>query len=165
MNLFVLLAAATAAFRPTDPLRNPFWPTDFEYTEKDLQPITTVPMVDINARPTESEDKAGVTGAAVAALARNTRVVSPRNWSEAAKKLHFRGKTSVVDVMTGVKRTAFFINGNTYGVGDLISVNHEGRRFTWRIRQRADTKTLRLEQVRVVDLPEDKQKKQEGKKK
>ena len=157
--------AAAPEFQPTDPLRNPFWPVDFDYDEKDLQSITTVPIVDLNQPTPEDEERIGASAAAAAALARSSRVISARSWAEATKALHFKGKTSIVDVMTGKRRTAFFINGNTYGIGDFISVNHEGHRFTWRIRQRTDMETLMLEQIRVIRLPDEEDQKKEGKSK
>ena len=156
-------AAATIAFKPTDPLRNPFWPVDFDYDEKDLQAITTVPIVDVTQATAEDEERTAATACAAAALAMSSRVISPRTWSDATKLLRFKGKTTVVDVMTGKKRTAFFINGNTYGIGDFISVNHEGHRFTWRLRQRTDLDTLMLEQIRVVKIPDDAEPPKEGK--
>ena len=156
-------AAATVAFKPTDPLRNPFWPVDFDYDEKDLQAITTEPIVDVTQMTNEDEEKTAATAGVAAALAKSSRVISPRTWSDATKLLHFKGKTTVVDVMTGKKRTAFFINGNTYGIGDFISVNYEGHRFTWRLRQRTDLETLMLEQIRVVKIPDNAEPPKEGK--
>ncbi|MBO7720996.1 MAG: hypothetical protein J6T01_01165 [Kiritimatiellae bacterium] len=147
--------AAAAKFQPTDPLRNPFWPVEFDYEENDLQPITTVPMVDVTARVSEDEERAAATAGAAAAIARTSKTISLKSWSDATKALHFKGKTTVVEVMTGKKRTAFFINGNTYGIGDFISVNHDGHRFTWRIRQRTDMETLMLEQIRAIKLPDE----------
>ena len=169
MTPFSLLAAlavkAPEPFQATDPLRNPFWPVDYDYAESELEPITTVPVVDVKAMTVEEDPGTGASAAAAAKLAKSSMATSARNWSDATKALKFSGKTIVVDKKAGISRTAFIINGNTYGTGDLISVNHNGRRYTWRILQRTDMETLKLEQVRVVDLPTDDADKTQGEKK
>ena len=43
------------------------------------------------------------------------------------------------------------LNGN----GDLISVNHEGHRFTWRVQGLTEGATLRLIRVRARDVDDD----------
>lgn len=170
MNSILLIAAlslsttnAPAAFEPTDPLRNPFWPVDYEYSIEDLESITTNPVVEV---VTSYEDEGSLTAAkakAAAELAKSSMIISSRTWTEATKELHFRGKTTIFNPETGKRKTAFYINGNTYGIGDLISVNHNGRRFTWRIQQRTDMETLKLEQVRVISLPDEDNDTKEGK--
>ncbi len=149
---------ASAKFTPTGPLLNPFWPTSFKFKPEDLEPITNVPTVDLTPKVEEVVDNAAKTAsdAAAALLAKTTKKeITQRDWAAATKTLKFTGKTSIKDVMTGERRTAYMINGKIYGINDFISVNHNDHRFTWRIGTRTDTDTLKLEQIRVVEVTDE----------
>ena len=82
------------------------------------------------------------------------QVVSTRSWAEARKTLRISGTTTVTDAK-GRKRHSVIINGLTYGDGDLISVNHEGHRFTWRVQGLTEGATLRLIRIRARDVDDD----------
>ena len=41
------------------------------------------------------------------------------------------------------------LNGLAYGDGDLISTNHGGRRFTWRVKGLTEGATIKLTRVRA----------------
>ena len=41
------------------------------------------------------------------------------------------------------------INGLAYGDGDLVSVSHNGRRFTWRVKGLTNKDTIKLVRVRA----------------
>ena len=143
MNAGILFLAALA-------VRNPFWPIGYE-GEREV--ITAEPKVEVQAAAgTEGEGEE--TAAAAAALAATSQQISARHWQEARKTLRISGTTVVTDQKTFRQRQSVIINGYTYGDGDLISVNHGGRRFTWRIRGLTDGATLRLERIRVKELEE-----------
>ena len=46
------------------------------------------------------------------------------------------------------------LNGLAYGDGDLISVNHNGHRFTWRVKGLTNRDTIKLVRVRVKTIEE-----------
>lgn len=147
MNAGILLFAALA-------VRNPFWPIGYE---GELEVISADPKVEIqSAAAAEGEEIAtAATAATAAALAATSQKTSARRWQEARKTLRISGTTVVTDQQTFRQRQSVIINGYTYGDGDLISVNHEGHRFTWRIRGLTEGATLKLERVRVKELEED----------
>lgn len=145
MNTLVLTLAAIA-------VRNPFWTIGYEGVREE---ISAEPKVEVTTTVTDGEDTA--TAATAAALARKSQVVSTHHWAEARKTLHITGTTTVT-ANNGTKRHGVIINGYTYGDGDLISTNHEGRRFTWRIQGLTEGATLKLIRVRAKDIEEDESK-------
>ena len=87
--------------------------------------------------------------AATAAMAaRSSQTVSSRHWIEARKTLRIGGIAVVTD-NDGRKRQCVMINGLAYGDGDLISTNHGGRRFTWRVKGLTEGATIKLTRVRA----------------
>lgn len=143
MKLFLPVIAAIA-------VRNPFWPIGYEGVREE---ISANPKVEVQTAPlAEGDDTA--TAATAAALARNAKTISSRHWAEARKTLRVTG-TATATAANGAKRHGVIINGNTYGNGDLISINHEGRRFTWRIQGLTEGATLKLARVRAKDIDDD----------
>ena len=143
MNALILSLAAIA-------VRNPFWTIGYEGVREE---ITAEPKVEVAVTPNaEGEDVA--TAATAAALAKSSQVISGPHWAEARKTLRITGTTTVT-ARNGTKRHGVIINGFTYGDGDLISVNHDGRRFTWRVRGLTEGATLKLVRVRARDLEEE----------
>ena len=146
MNAVLAMLAAIA-------VRNPFWPIGYEGARV---PITADPVVEVtSASVHESDSEESQTAASAAAMAQRERAISSRSWADARKTLRISGTTVVTDTATGRKRQSMIINGNTYGDGDLISVNHDGRRFTWRVQGLTEGATLRLVRVRVRQLEEE----------
>ena len=142
MNAFMILFAAIA-------VRNPFWPIGWEGVR---EPIQADPVVEVTA-PAETAADDTATAAAAAELAKNSEKVSNRSWKEAQALLKVTG-TAVVTGKLGERRESLIINGRTYGYGDLISVNSDSMRFTWRIREVTKNGTLKLARVRVKKLEE-----------
>ena len=144
-GLFPILLAAVA-------VRNPFWPIGHEGVK---ETISTEPKVEI-AAASESDDTttAGAEAQAAAQAKVAAQVVSSRTWVEARKTLRISGTTTMTDA-NGRKRHSVIINGLTYGDGDLISANHEGHRFTWRVQGLTEGATLRLIRIRAKDLDDD----------
>ena len=134
-------------------VRNPFWPIGYEGTKEE---ISDEPKVEVRAPATETDDTAtaGAEAQAAEQAARAAQVVSSRTWAEARKTLRISGTTTVTDDK-GRKRQSVIINGLTYGNGDLISINHEGHRFTWRVQGLTEGATLRLTRVRVKDIEDE----------
>lgn len=86
--------------------------------------------------------------AAARAEAERKREISREDWKKAMKSLKI-GNPAVITTQDGQKRSTISINGNIYGDGDLMSVTHEGVRFTWRIQGLAGGEKLRLERLKA----------------
>lgn len=149
MNVLLpLLAAATVA------VRNPFWPIGYEGVK---EVISTEPKIEAPAVAASEVDDTATAGAEAQAAeqaAIAAQVVSSRTWAEARKTLRISGTTTITDAK-GRKRNSAIINGLTYGDGDLISINHEGHRFTWRVQGLTEGVTLRLIRIRAKDIDDD----------
>ena len=86
--------------------------------------------------------------AAEKAKAERKREVTREDWKKAMKSLKI-GNPAVITTQDGKTRSTISINGNIYGDGDLMSVTHEGIRFTWRIKGLAGGEKLKLERIRA----------------
>ena len=86
--------------------------------------------------------------AAAKAEAERKRVITPEDWKKAMRSLKI-GNPAVITTQDGKMRSTISINGNIYGDGDLMSVTHEGIRFTWRIKGLAGGEKLKLERLRA----------------
>ena len=150
MNLTLPFLIAAVA------VRNPFWPIGYEGVKEE---ISAEPKVEVHVSATETDDTAtaGAEAQAAEQAARAAQVVSSRTWAEARKTLRISGTTTVTDAK-GRKRQSVIINGLTYGNGDLISINHEGHRFTWRVQGLTEGATLRLTRLRVKDVEDEESK-------
>ena len=142
------LAAAVA-------VRNPFWPIGYEGTK---EAISAEPKVEIAAAAAPDTDETATAGAVAQAAAQAeaaAHTVSARSWAEARKTLRISGTTTVTD-RKGRKRHSAIINGRTYADGDLISINHDGHRFTWRVQGLTEGATLKLYRLRAKDIDDEK---------
>lgn len=95
----------------------------------------------------EAAEKAAKEAAAKAEAERK-REIGPEDWKKAMKSLKI-GNPAVITTQDGKTRSTISINGNIYGDGDLMSVTHEGIRFTWRIKGLAGGEKLKLERLRA----------------
>lgn len=144
--LLAILAAATI------PLRNPFWPVGYRGTP---EPIGDEPRVRVAAEQAAAEEEAEAdTGAAAAAFAAAAQdaddaKAAERRWIAARKSLRIGG---MMKSSGDARRQSVAINGRVYGDGDLVSANHDGWRFTWRVRRITENKTLQLVRVRAREL-------------
>lgn len=150
-------ALTTLAIFAAVAVRNPFWPIGFDGVK---EAISDEPKVEAAAPAAagEADDDTATGGAAAqaAALAElDAHTVSARHWAEARKTLRISGTTTVTD-RKGRKRHSVIINGLTYGDGDLISINHDGHRFTWRVNGLTEGSTLRLYRIRAKDIDDEK---------
>lgn len=142
-----LLLAAVA-------VRNPFWPIGYEGVKEEISATPKVEMASADGSDTDDTATAGAVAQAAAQAELAAQVVSSKSWAEARKTLRITGTTTVTDIK-GRKRQSIIINGLTYGNGDLISVNHEGHRFTWRVQGLTEGSTLKLIRVRAREVDDD----------
>lgn len=96
----------------------------------------------------EAAAKAAAERAAQEAEAERKREISGEDWKNAMKSLKI-GNPAVVTTQDGRTRSTVNINGNIYGDGDLMSVTHDGIRFTWRVKGLAGGEKLKLERLRA----------------
>ena len=144
MNTFVLIAAIA--------VRNPFWPIGYEGVR---EVISAEPTVDLKAAAsTEEETATAATDAIAAQAAQTTQVNTSRLWIEARKTLRIGGIATVTD-NDGTRHNCIMINGLAYGNNDLISVNHENHRFTWRVQGLTKGETVKLTRIRMKTLEDD----------
>ena len=142
MNCLLILAAIA--------VRNPFWPIGFD-GEREI--ISAEPKIDVSVATAPTDEDTATAGA----VARSSQTISERHWSEARKTLKTSGIT-VVTGQDGTRRQCIMLNGLAYGDGDLVSVNHNGRRFTWRIKGLTEKDTVKLVRVRAKTIEETKPK-------
>lgn len=144
MNTLLLLAATVA-------LRNPFWPIGYEGIR---EIITDEPTTVVKAATATDTDETA-TSVTAEALAEAAETVTPRHWTAARQTLKIGGIV-LAKQKDGSTRQSVMINGHAYANGDLISINHASRRFTWRVQGLTGGNTLRLERIRarrLTDLP------------
>ena len=150
MNLLVPIALLA-----TIPLRNPFWPVGYT---GEREPIVDEPRVKVAAAANdtpEEDTKTSVTAEAIAAAEADEAEGGQgldRLWIKARKSLRI-GSTLKLGGENG--RQAVTINGKIYSDGDLVSFNHNGYRFTWRIRRLTDNNTLKLIRIKARELESD----------
>lgn len=142
MNCLLILAAIA--------VRNPFWPIGFE-GEREI--ISAEPKVDVSVATAPTDEDTATAGA----VARSSQTISDRHWSEARKTLKTSGIT-VVTGQDGTRRQCIMLNGLAYGDGDLVSVNHNGRRFTWRVKGLTEKDTVKLVRIRAKTIEDTKSK-------
>ncbi len=136
----VLLASAIL-------LRNPFWPIGYE---GEREAISAEPRVAVKAAPEPKEEVQTAKSQQESRQMEMKRDTS-RNWVAARKTLRIGG-TVLAKQPDGSTRSSVFINGRDYVDNDLVSVNHDGHRFTWRVTGLTGKGTLKLERVRSRPL-------------
>ncbi len=148
-SLILLFAAATI------PLRNPFWPVGYRGTP---EPISDEPRIRVAADANAAAEDDSKTSASVEALAAAARDANDaqameRRWIGARKSLRVGG--AMMKASGEKHRQSIAINGFIYGDGDLVSINHNGWRFTWRVKKLTENKTLQLVRVRARELEDE----------
>ena len=147
MNL--LLATALLA---TIPLRNPFWPVGYTGEREAIVDEPHVKVAATTEETAEEDTKTSVTAEAIAAAeadAADNGQGLDRLWIKARKALKIG---STLKAGGADSRQAVTINGKIYADGDLISFNHNGYRFTWRVRELTGNNTLKLLRVKAREL-------------
>ena len=128
-------------------LRNPFWPIGFEGEREE---ISAEPRVSVKSAP-DTKEEVQTAKSQQETRQRDMKRDMSRSWIAARKTLRIGG-TIYAKQPDGSMRSSVFINGRDYADDDLVSVNHEGHRFTWRVTGLTDKGTLKLERVRSRPL-------------
>ena len=129
-------------------LRNPFWPIGYEGEREE---ISAEPRVVVKAAPEAKDEKEETARAQQETRQMIMERATSRNWAAARKSLRIGG-TVFARQPDGSTRSSVFINGRDYVDNDLVSVNFEGQRFTWRVTGLTGSGTLKLQRVRVRPL-------------
>ena len=139
---FILIAALL--------LRNPFWPIGYEGEREEISAEARV----TEKTPPPPEPKEEVVQTAKSqqeTIQKEMARATSRNWIAARKTLRIGG-TALAKQPDGSTKSSVFINGRDYVDNDLVSVNHNGHRFTWRVTGLTENGTLKLERVRARPL-------------
>ena len=163
-------------------VRNPFWPIGYEGTRETISPevrerpkpaivdpaklpppITAAERAARDAAKAAAEkaakeaaekaaaEKAAKEAAARAEAERKKREISSVHWAAARATLKFGGRVKLRED-DSIQNTSVVINGKVYSDGDLISITHDSRRFTWRVEGLSDNNKLKLVRVRAKYL-------------
>lgn len=147
MSTAAFILAATVA------LRNPFWPIGHNGEREAISPE---PKFTAKQEAAALEEDVQ-TGLDIASAAERENAVQGgsdnKMWIAARNSLKFSGCSLRINGENS--RQAIMINGKVYGDGDYVSINFEGMRFTWRIKNLTEGKTLKLKRVRMRSLSED----------
>lgn len=93
-----------------------------------------------------AREKAEKEAAARAEAERKKREITEAHWAAAKKALVFGGYMKLREA--GVRECmSIVINGHVYVDGDLVSVTHDSRRYTWRIEGLSDKNRLKLARI------------------
>ena len=128
-------------------LRNPFWPVGYEGEREE---ISAEARVTVKAAP-DTKDEIQTAKAQQETRQKALERSTSRNWVAARKSLRIGG-TVLAKQPDGSTRSSVFINGRDYVDGDLVSVNFEDHRFTWKVTGLTGNGTLKLERVRSRPL-------------
>lgn len=103
----------------------------------------------------EAAEKAAREAAARAEAERKKREITDDHWVAARKSLTFGSRMTFRD--EGRERMSIVINGMDYTDGDLVTIIHNSRRFTWRFVGLSELNKVRLEPVssEYVEQPKD----------
>ena len=147
------------ALLATIPLRNPFWPIGYTGEREAIFDEPHVKVTATTEETAEEDTKTSVTAEAIAAAEAEDSKSGQgldRLWIKARKALRI-GSTLKLGGDNG--RQAVTINGKIYADGDLLSFNHNGYRFTWKVKQLTDNNTLKLVRVKARELESDSEEK------
>ncbi len=160
--------------------RNPFWPMGYEKVREKTPPHarqkpapagTPLPRPVISAAEKErlaaeraardkaekeaaekaAREKAEKEAAERAEAERKKREITGSHWDAARKALKFGGRVKLREDDAS-SSSSVVINGKVYADGDLISITHDSRRFTWRIEGLSDKNKLKLVRLRAKYL-------------
>ena len=163
----------------TNGVRNPFWPMGYEGVRetispnvrkkpKKAEPKKAPPAMTVAERKKLEAEKAAAEkaakeaaekaarekaekGAAERAEAeRKKREITGAHWDAARAALKFAGRVKLREDAN--ENSSVVINGKVYADGDLISITHDSRRFTWRVEGLSDKSKLKLVRIRAKYL-------------
>ena len=160
----------------TNGVRNPFWPIGYEGVRETISPnVRPKPKpapakAEVKAPPPRpvvsaaekaaaekaakeaaekaAKEKAEKEAAARAEAERKKREITGAHWDAARAALKFGGRVKLREGDEHAN-SSVVINGKVYADGDLISITHDSRRFTWRVEGLSDKSKLRLVRIRA----------------
>lgn len=161
----------------TNGVRNPFWPIGYEGVRETISPNarpkpkpSPAKAVEAKAPPRRpvisaaekaaaekaakeaaekaAREKAEKEAAARAEAERRKREITGSHWDAARAALKFGGRVKLREDDEHAN-SSVVINGKVYADGDLISITHDSRRFTWRVEGLSDKSKLRLVRIRA----------------
>ena len=98
-----------------------------------------------------AREKAEKEAAERAEAERKKREITGAHWDAARKALRFGGRVKLREDDVRAS-SSVVINGKVYADGDLISITHDSRRFTWRVEGLSDKNKLKLVRLRAKYL-------------
>ena len=174
--LCVRAASFAANGVSTNGVRNPFWPMGYEGARetispnvrekpKKAEPKKAPPALTVAERKKQEAEKAAAEKAAKEAAEkaarekaakeaaeraeeRKKREITGAHWDAARAALKFGGRVKLREGDEHAN-SSVVINGKVYADGDLISITHDSRRFTWRVEGLSDKSKLRLVRIRA----------------
>lgn len=148
MNLILPLFIAA-----TIPLRNPFWPIGYI---GEREAISDKPKIEVKTTAesaNEEDTKTAVNAESIAAAEEaDDNQYGNRLWIQARKALKIGGTMRTKDKVGS--HQSVMINGKIYADGDLISMNLDGKRYTWKVKNLTEGGTLKLQRIKCRDLEE-----------
>ena len=167
----IALCASTASFAAdgvsTNGVRNPFWPMGYEGVRetispnvrkkpKKAEPKKAPPAMTVAERKKQEAEKAArekaeKEAAARAEAERKKREITGAHWAAARAALKFGGRVKLREDDAS-ENSSVVINGKVYADGDLLSITHDSRRFTWRVEGLSDKSKLKLVRIRAKYL-------------
>ena len=164
----------------TNGVRNPFWPMGYEGVRetispnvrqkpKKAEPKKAPPALTAAERKKQEAEKAAAEkaakeaaekaarekaekeAAARAEAERKKREITGPHWDAARAALKFAGRVKLREGDAN-ENSSVVINGKVYADGDLISITHDSRRFTWRVEGLSGKSKLKLVRIRAKYL-------------
>ncbi len=166
-------------------VRNPFWPMGYEGVRETISPdvrkkpkkveTKKVPPAMTAAERKEQEaakaaaekaakeaaekaarEKAEKEAAERAEAERKKREITGAHWNAARAALKFGGRVKLRED-DARENSSVVINGKVYADGDLISITHDSRRFTWRVEGLSEKSKLKLVRLRAkyIEKPDE----------
>jgi len=164
----------------TNGVRNPFWPMGYEGVRetispnvrkkpKKAEPKKAPPAMTVAERKKQEAEKAAAEkaakeaaekaarekaekeAAARAEAERKKREITGAHWDAARAALKFGGRVKLREDDAS-ENSSVVINGKVYADGDLLSITHDSRRFTWRVEGLSDKSKLKLVRIRAKYL-------------
>lgn len=164
----------------TNGVRNPFWPMGYEGVRetispnvrkkpKKAEPKKAPPAMTVAERKKQEAEKAAAEkaakeaaekaarekaekeAAARAEAERKKREITGAHWDAARAALKFAGRVKLREDDAN-ESSSVVINGKVYADGDLLSITHDSRRFTWRVEGLSGKSKLKLVRIRAKYL-------------
>ena len=164
----------------TNGVRNPFWPMGYEGVRetispnvrkkpKKAEPKKAPPAMTVAERKKQEAEKAAAEKAAKEAAEkaarekaekeaaeraeaeRKKREITGAHWDAARAALKFAGRVKLREGDAS-ENSSVVINGKVYADGDLLSITHDSRRFTWRVEGLSGKSKLKLVRIRAKYL-------------